>query len=79
MRPKLDLRTNNFKQEIHYKIILMHYIKCQYFIYIMKNCRMSLVLLSISTAQVKLTVKIVNTDTFVEIRNSESDVNGVVK
>jgi len=40
---------------------------------------MSLVLLSISTTQAKLTVKIANNDTFVEVRNSESDVNGVIK
>jgi hypothetical protein len=57
----------------------MRYISCQYFIYIMKYCRISLVLLSISTTQATLTVKIANTDTFVEVRNSESDVNGTVK
>jgi len=79
MRLQLDLRTNKFKREIHHKIILLHYINCQYFIYFMKPCRMSLVLLSISTTQAKLTVKIANTDTFVEVRNSGSDVNGVVK
>jgi len=57
----------------------MRYFNCQYFIYIMKYCRISLVLLSISTTQATLAVKIANTDTFVEVRNSESDVNGTVK
>jgi hypothetical protein len=45
----------------------MHYINCQYFIYIMKNRRISLVLLSISTTQTKMTVKTVNTDSLLKL------------
>jgi hypothetical protein len=56
----------------------MHYINCQYFIYIVKNCRISLVLHSISKTQAKVTANIANTDKFVEGGKSESDVNGVV-